>query len=72
MTFRQYQVSVSGMGKPMLVRCRRKLKKIFAGESLRQFRKVFRKPRWFPSLRGSSRYSEPLDGDGGAKGRRVC
>jgi hypothetical protein len=29
----------------MLARCRQKLKKTFAGESLRQFRKVFRKPR---------------------------
>jgi hypothetical protein len=28
----------------MLAHCRRKLKKTFAGESLRPFRKVFRKP----------------------------
>jgi hypothetical protein len=33
----------------MLARCRRKLKKTFAGESLRQFRKVFRKLRWLES-----------------------
>jgi hypothetical protein len=29
----------------MLARCREKLKKTFAGESLRPFRKVFRKPK---------------------------
>ena len=29
----------------MLARCRRKLKKIFAGESLRQFKMAFRKPK---------------------------
>jgi hypothetical protein len=34
----------------MLARCPRKLKKIFADESLRQFRKVFRKLRWLESL----------------------
>jgi hypothetical protein len=33
----------------MLARCRRKLKKTFAGESLRPFRKVFRKLRWLES-----------------------
>jgi hypothetical protein len=33
----------------MLARCRQELKKTFAGEWLRQFRKVFRKLRWLES-----------------------
>ena len=51
----------------MLARCRRKLKKFFADESLSQLRKVFRKPR-ASGFQCSTRYGEPLDGACGTHG----
>ena len=45
MTCRACCVSVCVWERKMLALYRPKLKRIFAGESLKQFRKVFRKPK---------------------------
>ena len=54
----------------MLAHCRQEVRKIFVDESLKQFRRVFRKRKWL-GIRSSSRYGEPLDGTGGTRGTRA-